>query len=92
MPVRVTRQEERAMSEKIRAKVYDAIQNSPDVKEGNYVNVTLRKTGFLGFGKAQLELSGRAASEKDKTRIEEIAKGASEGLEVISNIRLGRTG
>ena len=80
------------MSEKIRAKVYDAIKNSPDVREGNYVNVTLKKTGFLGMGKAQLELTGRAASEKDKAKIEEIAKGAASGLEVVSTIRIGRTG
>ena len=80
------------MSEKIKQKIDSAIKDSEDVQAGNYISVTLKKTGPLGFGKKQIELSGRAASEKAKTTIEEIARQHAEGLEVISQIRLGRTG
>ena len=50
----------------------------------------IKKTSL--FGKRQIELSGRCNSEPEKTKIEEIAKELSEGLEVVSTIRLGRTG
>jgi hypothetical protein len=80
------------MSEKLRAKIFNAITSSQDVQRGNYISVSVKGSGFLGFGKKQVELSGRAASEKDKSRIEEIARENSEGLEVISQIRLGRSG
>jgi hypothetical protein len=76
------------MSEKIRKKIYDAIKNAPDLKEGNYVSVALKKTGFLGMGKNQIELRGRASSEKAKAHMEEIAKGIAGNLEVVSEIRI----
>ena len=75
---------------RLQQKIYDAITNSSEIKPGNYVSVAVKKTSL--FGKRQIELSGRANSEAEKTTIEEIAKGLSEGLEVVSTVRLGRTG
>ena len=78
------------MADKLQQKIYDAITNSTELKPGNYVSVAIKKPSL--FGKKQIELTGRASSEADKSKIEEIAKGLSEGLEVVSSIRLGRTG
>ena len=77
-------------SEKIKQVIYDAITHSKELKPGNYVSVAVKKQGV--FGKRQIELTGRANSDADKAKIEEIARGLSEGLEVVSTIRLGRTG
>jgi hypothetical protein len=79
------------MSEKLKNKIYNAIKNSPELREGNYISVNLKGTGLMGLGKKQIELRGRAASEKDKEKIEEIARQNAGGLEVISMIRLDRT-
>ena len=78
------------MADRQQQKIYDAITNSSEIKPGNYVSVAIKKTSL--FGKKQIELSGRCNSEPEKTKIEEIAKELSEGLEVVSTIRLGRTG
>ncbi len=78
------------MADKLQQAIYDAITNSSEIKPGNYVSVTVKKQSL--FGKKQIQLTGRANSEAEKTKIEEIANGLSEGLEVVSNIRLGRTG
>jgi len=80
------------MSENLKNKVFNAIKNSPEIKEGNYISVNIKSAGFLGMGKQQIEVSGRAASEKDKAKIEEIARQNSGGIEVVSTIRIGRTG
>ena len=79
-----------ASAEKIRKTIHDAITEFKDQKPGNYVSVTVKNTGFLMFGKKNIELNGRAASEKDKEKIEEIAKGLAENMEVASNIRIGK--
>lgn len=76
--------------EKMKQIIYEAITHSKELKPGNYISVNIRKLGL--FGKRQIELSGRAGSDVDKAKIEEIARGLSEGLEVVSSIRLGRTG
>jgi hypothetical protein len=78
------------MADKLQQTIYDAITSSSELKPGNYVSVAVKKTSL--FGKKQIQLSGRANSEADKAKIEEIAKGLAEGLEVVSTIRLGRTG
>ena len=77
-------------TEKLKQIIYDAITHSKEIKPGNYISVNIKKTGL--FGKRQIELSGRASSDADKAKIEGIARGLSEGLEVVSSIRLGRTG
>ena len=79
------------MANKLQDKILAAIKNSPDVKAGNYISVVV-KSGMLGFGKQQIELSGRTASEKDKAKIEEIAKEAAGGIDIISTLRVSRTG
>ncbi len=79
-----------ASAEKIRKAIYDAITGSSDIKPGNYVSVTIKNTGFLMFGKKQIELNGRASSEADKAKIEKMARGLAEHLEVVSNLRLGK--
>ncbi len=79
------------MSEKREDRIYQAIKGSSEIKAGNYISVKIKGTGFLGLGKEQVELRGRAASEKDKAKIEEIAKENAGGLEIVSMIRLDTT-
>ena len=79
------------MSEKRQNQIYQAIKNSSELKEGNYISVNIKGTGFLGLGKQQVELRGRAASEKDKAKIEEIARENAGSLEIINMIRLDKT-
>ena len=79
------------MSEKRQNQIYQAIKNSSELKEGNYISVTIKGTGFLGLGKQQVELRGRAASEKDKAKIEDIARENAGVLEIVNMIRLDKT-
>jgi hypothetical protein len=79
-------------AEKIKTKIQDAIKSSPELKAGNYISVNTKRDGLPIFGKFHLELTGRAASDKDKAKIEEIAKGLAEGLDVVSYVRTGRAG
>jgi hypothetical protein len=79
-------------AEKLRMQVYNAIKGSKDLKEGNYISVAVKNTGFLFFGKKQIVLTGRAASERDKELIEKTAEESAPGLEVVSQVRIGRTG
>ncbi len=79
------------MSEKLKNQIYQAIRDSSELREGNYISVNIKGTGLLGLGKKQIELRGRAASEKDKAKIEEIARQIAGNLEIVSSIRLDRT-
>jgi hypothetical protein len=80
-------------AEKIKTKIQDAIKSSPDLtKAGNYIAVSAKRDGLPIIGKFHLELTGRAASDKDKIKIEEIAKSLAEGLEIVSYVRTGRAG
>lgn len=78
--------------DKIKTKIQDALKASADVKAGNYISVTAKRDGLPIVGKYRIELTGRSASDKDKAKIEEIAKSLAEGLEVVSYIRTGRAG
>ena len=60
-------------AEKIKTQIQDAIKSSPELKAGNYISVSARRDGLPIIGKYRIELSGRAASDKDKAKIEEIA-------------------
>jgi hypothetical protein len=79
------------MSEKLKNQIYQAIRDSSELREGNYISVNIKSSGPLGLGKKQIELRGRAASEKDKAKIEEIARQIAGKLEIVSSIRLDRT-
>jgi len=79
-------------AEKICAKIQEAIKSSPDIKAGNYISVAAKRSGLPIFGKYHLTLTGRAGSDKEKAKIEEIAKGLAEGLEIVSYVRTGRAG
>jgi len=79
------------MSEKLKNQIYQAIRDSSELREGNYISVNVKGTGLLGLGKKQIELRGRAASEKAKAKIEEIAKENAGGLEIVNMIRLDKT-
>ena len=79
-------------AEKIKTKIQDAIKAAPDVKAGNYISVSAKHSGPPIFGKYHIEISGRAGSDKEKAKIEEIAKGLAEGLEIVSYVRTGRAG
>ncbi len=78
-------------SERLKTKIYEAIKGSSEIKPGNYISVNVKSVGFL-FGKRVIELTGRANSDKDKEVIERIARELSEGAEVVSTVRTGRTG
>ncbi len=78
-------------SEKLKNKIYEAIKGSSELKAGNYISVNVKTVGFL-FGKRVIELTGRAATDKDKETIDRIARELAEGLEVVSTVRTGRTG
>jgi len=79
-------------ADKVKTKIQDAIKGSQEIKAGNYISVNTKRDGLPLVGKVRIELTGRAASDKDKAKIEEIAKGLSEGLEIVSYIRTGRAG
>lgn len=76
---------------KAKDKVYWAIKNATEIKEGNYVSVSVEKSGFLFFGSSKLVLTGRTTSEKDKETIEGIAKREAGDVEVESRLRVGKT-
>lgn len=78
-------------AQKVKDKVYGAIKSSTEIKEGNYVTVSVEKSGFLFFGSSKLVLTGRTTSEKDKEKIESIAKEAAGDVEVESRLRVGKT-
>ncbi len=78
-------------AERLKTKIYEAIKASSEIKPGNYISVNVKSVGFL-FGKRVIELTGRANSDKDKEVIERIARELSEGAEVVSTVRTGRTG
>jgi len=80
------------MADKLQAKIFQAISTAEGVGPGNHVSVTIKKSGFLGMGPKTIEISGRATSEDAIAKIEEAARANSEGLEVVSSIRLGRSG
>jgi osmotically-inducible protein OsmY len=77
-------------NEKLRLKIQQAIQNSSEVPEGNYVTVGLEKEGFLFFGKSKIVLTGRTTSEKVKETVESIAKEVAGDAEVESRLRVGK--
>ena len=76
---------------KIRDAIDQAIRGSNEIREGNYITVSVEKTGFLFFGSSKIILSGRSKSEKDKAKIEEIANQHAAGLEVESRLRVSQT-
>jgi TATA-box binding protein (TBP) (component of TFIID and TFIIIB) len=78
-------------AQKVKDKVYWAIKNSNEIKEGNYVSVAVEKSGFLFFGSSKLVLTGRTTSEKDKEKIESIARENAGEVEIESRLRVGKT-
>lgn len=80
------------MSDKLQQKIFQAVTNAEGVGPGNHISVSIRKSGFMGLGPKTVEISGRATSQAAIAKIEEVAKAHAEGLEVVCNIRLGRSG
>jgi osmotically-inducible protein OsmY len=76
------------------AKVRDAIDNalkaSEEIKEGNYITVSVEKKGVLGFGGQTVVLSGRVTSEKVMEAAARIAEEHAQGLEVANKLRIGK--
>ncbi|MFP4114052.1 MAG: hypothetical protein ACOC2Y_04490 [Spirochaetota bacterium] len=64
----------------------NAIKNSTEIKPGNYVTVKVEKQGL--FGKGSVVLTGRCTSEKDKAKIEEIAREAAADAKIESRLRV----
>ena len=80
------------MADKLQEKIFQAINSAEGVGAGNHISVTIKKSGFLGMGTRSIEITGRATSDAAIAKIEEVAKANAEGLEVISSIRVGRSG
>lgn len=79
-------------SEKLKTKIMEAIKGSSEIKPGSYISVNVKNIGLPIFGKRVIEITGRASSDKDKETIEKLARELSEGLEVVSTVRAGRSG
>lgn len=75
-----------ASAKKVRDDIDNAIKNSDEVKPGNYVTVKVEKSGM--FGKPFIQLTGRCTSEKDKSKIEEIAQANASDVKVESSLRV----
>lgn len=75
--------------QKARDAVDNAIKGSSEIKPGNYITVKVEKQGL--FGKGFLVLTGRCTSEKDKTKVEEIAQSAAGEIKVESRLRVSTT-
>jgi osmotically-inducible protein OsmY len=75
-----------ASAKKVRDDIDNAIKNSDEVKPGNYVTVKVEKQGM--FGKPFIQLTGRCTSEKDKTKIEEIARANASDVKLESSLRV----
>jgi hypothetical protein len=80
------------MADKLKDKISAAIRNAPEIKEGNYISINIKSSGVLGLGKKTIELTGRAKSDSDKAKIEKIARENAGDVEVVSMLRVGRTG
>lgn len=75
--------------QKVRDTIDNAIKGSNEIKPGNYVTVKTDKQGL--FGKPSIVLTGRCTSEKDKTKVEEIAAAAAGEFKVDSQLRVSTT-
>jgi osmotically-inducible protein OsmY len=75
-----------ASAKKVRDDIDNAIKNSDEVKPGNYITVKVEKSGM--FGKPFIQLTGRCTSEKDKNKIEEIARANASDVKVESSLRV----
>jgi len=80
-----------ANPKKVRDAIEQAIRSSSEIREGNYVTVSVEKTGFLMFGSSKIVLTGRSRSEKDKIKIDEIAGQNAEGMEIDSRLKISTT-
>ena len=79
-----------ASAAKVRDAIDNAIKASDQVKEGNYITVSVEKKGMLGLGGQRIVLSGRATSDKVIEAVTKIADEHAAGLEVVNNLRLGK--
>ena len=79
-------------ADRLKGKIFDAIKSSPQLKAGNYISVAVKRAGLPIISPLRIELTGRASSDKDKATIEQIARDLSEGLEIVSYVRIGRAG
>jgi hypothetical protein len=71
---------------KARDAIENAIRNSDEIKEGNYVTVKVEKQGI--FGKPFIAITGRVTSEKVKAKVDEIAEGAAGGVKCENRLRV----
>jgi osmotically-inducible protein OsmY len=75
-----------ASAQKVRDAIDNAVKASTEIKPGNYVTVKVEKKGL--FGKGAVVLTGRCTSEKDKAKIEEVAKSVAGDVSVESRLRV----
>jgi osmotically-inducible protein OsmY len=75
-----------ASIQKIRDAIDNAVKGSTEIKPGNYVTVKVEKKGL--FGKPFIVLTGRCTSDKDKDKVEEIARAAAGDVQVESRLRV----
>lgn len=72
--------------QKVRDDIDNAIKNSTEIKPGNYITVKVEKQGL--FSKPFIVLTGRCTSEKDKTKVEEVAQAAAGDTKLESKLRV----
>lgn len=75
--------------QKTRDAIDNAIKGSDEIKPGNYITVKTEKQGL--FGKPFIVLTGRCTSEKDKSKVEEVAQAAAGEFKVDSRLRVSST-
>ncbi len=57
----------------------------------SHLSFVIRSTGFLFWKKDTLHIAGRVGLESEKNAIEEIVSEFSNGVKIISNIRVKQT-
>jgi osmotically-inducible protein OsmY len=77
-----------ASAAKVRDAIDNAIKASDEVREGNYITVSVEKKGL--FGGQSIVLSGRVTSEKVKEAVGRIASEHAAGVTVEDKLRIGK--
>lgn len=79
-----------ASAAKVRDTIDNAIKASAEIKEGNYITVSVEKKGMLGLGGQSIVLSGRVTSEKVMEVANRIAEENASGVGIVNKLRVGK--
>jgi osmotically-inducible protein OsmY len=75
-------------AERVQTEIEKDISDDPMIREAMRIEVVVKKTGILGFGKESVVLGGSVHSENDKKRAEQIASFHSGGRPIIDEIQV----